>query len=196
LVTAVIGLVVGALAVGVPWLFLGGGGVGGSSAPLTAPSTLGGLESYQAASVHLGSKAVAFAQQLADDDAQSATLLSAAYGGAAALVTRYSDDRLDSMALLLIVRADSPQPFVEYENLKELGFGVPEHQLEQFGPVSCVIDNEPPVQSGSEPSSQVYVNYCQRSGPGRTIQVRPNGPLQHEPDQVAGLVDDAWNNVH
>ncbi len=197
LVTAVIGLMVGALAVGVPWLLLGGGdSTGGSSAPLTAPSTLGSLESYQAASAHLGSKAVTHAQQLAEDNAQSAKLLSAAYGGAAALVTSYSDDSLNSMALLLIVRADSPQPFVQYENLKELGFAEPENQLERFGPVSCVIDNEPPVQSGPEPPSQVYVTYCQRSGPGLTIQVRPNGPIQHTPDQVAGLVNEAWNNVH
>lgn len=196
LVAGVIGVLIGALGVGLPWLLSGGGGGGSSTASLSAPSTLGSLLSYQNASARFGSRALANARQHADDDGQSTRLLSAAYGGAAALVAQYSDNELNSMASLLIVRADSPQPFALYENLKETGLAAPVNEVERFGAVSCLVQNVAIGSSATEPAQDVYASYCQRSGPGLTVQVRPSGDISHHPDQIAALVDDAWFAVH
>lgn len=197
-VTAVIGVVVGALGVAVPWLLTGtgGNGIGGSTASLSAPSTLGDLASFQQASAHFGKQAGTIAQQHAADDVQSGKLLSAAYGGAGALVKEYSDDQLNDMASLFVVRADSPQPYTPYENTKELGVAVPLNEVEQFGAVNCLVQNEAVGPSGPPPTEDVFTSYCQRSSPDLTVQVRVSGDISHHPDQVAALVDDAWFNVH
>lgn len=201
LVAGVVGVVIGGVGVGVPWLLSGGGGGtdfggGGSSASISAPATLGSLQPLTTASAHLGASGSANARNIAADDDQSAKLLSTAYGGAAALVAHYSDDQLANLAILSVVRAASPQPYEAYENLKELGFSQPEKLTQQVGDVTCDVNNEPPVTSGTEPTDSVYVAYCQRTAPGLTVRVQVTGDLQHHPDQVAGLVDSAWSTVH
>jgi hypothetical protein len=197
IVTGVIGLVVGALGVGLPWLLSGGSGLGGSSSSITAPGSLGNLKSLHDASVQVaGDKGAANAQRQAADDAQSAKLLSTAYSGAAATVAHYADGQLEDIVALFAVRAESPEPFVQYENLKELEEGVPQNQLVRVGDVACVVYNSQFVKSGPEPTEGVLTNLCQRSGNGMTVQIRPSGDLQHHPDQVAALVDDAWAAVY
>lgn len=198
LVTAVVGLVVGGLGVGLPWLLSGGGGggLGGSSAAVLAPGSLGDLKSLHDASVQVaGDKGAANAQRQAADDVQSAKLLSTAYGGAAATVAHYADEELENIVTLFVVRADSPEPFVPYENLKELAEAVPQNELVRVGDVACVVFNSQFVKSGPEPTDGVVTTLCQRSGNGLTVQVRVGGDIQHHPDQVAALVDDAWASV-
>jgi hypothetical protein len=99
------------------------------------------------------------------------------------------------MAQLFVVRANTPQPFMPYENLKELGESVPLYEVKQFGDVQCLVNNTQPEASGPEPTDSVVTSLCQRSANGLTVQVRANGDIEHHPDQVATLVDDAWSSV-
>jgi hypothetical protein len=199
LVTGVVGLVVGALVVGLPWLLSssgGGGGLGGSSGAITAPGSLGSLKSLHEASVQVGGdKGAANADRQAADDVRSAKLMSTAYGGAAATVAHYADEELDDIVALSVVRADSPEPFVQYQNLKELAEAVPQNELVRTGDVACLVFNADFVKSGPEPTDGVMTTLCQRTGNGLTVQVRPSGDIQHHPDQVAALVDNAWDAV-
>lgn len=187
-VAAVIGLVVGAAGVGLPWLFSADNGSTGSTMPISAPTTLGSLRTLQSASAQHGSQYMPAAQQAASDDAQSAKQVSTAYGGAAALVAHYTDSQLDTGVLLIAVRADSPQPFVMYQDPRETGGVTPPSQVRDFGAVACEI-NSPP--SGSQ-----EVSYCQRSGPDLTVQVQVlQGDIVTHSDQVVALVDDAWSGL-
>ncbi|HVV17799.1 MAG TPA: hypothetical protein VHF06_00080 [Pseudonocardiaceae bacterium] len=173
-----------------------GGGLGGSSS-ITTPNTIGSLSTLHDASAKMGNdKATANAQRVAADDAQSAQLLSRAYGGAAATVVHYADGQLANMAVLLVVRADSPEPYERYENLKELGLSVPQREVQHLGDVVCDVVNTVTVTSGQEPADGVQTAACQRTGDGLTVQVRPIGDIAHHPDEVAALVDDAWSGVH
>jgi hypothetical protein len=196
-VTGVVGLVVGA-ALTAASLGLSGSASGGSKGrSLTAPSSLGGLLQFERAMVQLdGSKVQAQAAQMTVQDGRSAQRLSQAYGGAHALVQRYSDSQLDNISVLDAVSAASPQPYVPYEDVKEERAAVPINQLLQFGQVTCVVVN-PFTAAGHQPDPEsVTVTYCQRTGPGLTVQFHP-GPtdLWHKPAQVAALVDKAWSEL-
>jgi hypothetical protein len=71
---------------------------------------------------------------------------------------------------------------------------VPFNQLLQFGQVTCAVQ-KPFTAIGHKPDpEQVTVRYCQRTGPGLTVQLQPgNNELWHQPAQVAALVDKAWS---
>lgn len=203
LVSGVLGLVLGAVVVGVPALTLGGGSSGGSSgsgkgggAALHAPAALGGMKPM-AGLLHStgGSGGGVTAAEMNSDAAESTQRLSAAYGGAPAAVLEYADAGLANFAILQAVRATSPGVYVPYENPAEIEAVRPIDQLITVGAVSCVITNEL-TPTGQTPSTDsLNVTSCQRTGSGLTVTVRPGGggTLQHDPNQVAGLVNSAWN---
>ncbi len=200
LVSGILGLAVGALLVGVPVVVIGGSSsssstsTAGGSSDLHAPAVLGGLEPMAGL---LHSAGGVTAADMNSDDAKSGQRLSAAYGGAPAVVQEYSDTGLDNFAVLQVVRANSPGVYVPYENPAELQVVRPNDELITVGAVSCVIANQPtPVGQTPSPTS-LNVTSCQRTGSGLTVTVRPGGggDLQHDPNQVAALVNSAWTEL-
>ena len=201
LVSGVLGLVVGAVLVGVVALALHSGGSStattkGSAAALHAPATLGGLQPMAGLLHSTGSSGSgATAADMTADEARSSQRLSEAYGGAPAVVQEYSDAGLSNFAILQAVRADSPGVYVPFENPAELGVVRPNDQLITVGPVSCVIANEPTPVGQTPSATSVNVTSCQRTGSGLTVTIRPGGgsDLQHSPEQVAALANAAWS---
>ncbi|MFC1430125.1 hypothetical protein ACEZDB_05560 [Streptacidiphilus sp. N1-3] len=125
-------------------------------------------------------------------DTKSAQRLSQAYGGAKAVVQHYADSEVAEIVILDAVSASSPQPYVPYEDAAQLGMAVPPDQLVQVGQVACVVYNQG-TAAGQKPTAEsVVVNYCQRTGSGLTVQLRASGDLQHQPQQMAALVEKAW----
>ncbi|MHA6763796.1 hypothetical protein [Streptacidiphilus sp. PAMC 29251] len=91
------------------------------------------------------------------------------------------------------VSASSPQPYVPYEDAAQLGLAVPTDQLVQVGQVACVVFNQPTAAGQKPAGDSVVVTYCQRTGSGLTVQLRASGDLQHQPAEMAALVDKAWS---
>lgn len=194
-VTGVVGLVLGVALTAASFGLSGSASGGSKGRTLTAPSSLGELLQFEKAMVQLdGSKVQAQAAQMTVQDARSAQRLSQAYGGAHAVVQRYSDSQLDNISVLDAVSAASPQPYVPYEDPKQEDAAVPINQLLQFGQVTCVVVNAF-TAAGHQPAPEsVTVTYCQRTGPGLTVQFHPGvGELWHKPAQVADIVDKAWS---
>ncbi|KUJ65074.1 hypothetical protein ACZ90_51690 [Streptomyces albus subsp. albus] len=209
LVAGLLGAVLGAALVGLPWLLGsdgdddrgGGGGAGSglprSSGPLTPPAKLGAYDSYTQAAHATGQKgADKNAEKLAEMDAKSAELLSQAYGGAKTMVARYADADLDDSVQLVVVRASSPDPFVPYEDAAYLGLAKPNREVVRIGKVACTVYNQP-TNAGQRPTPEsVNVELCQRTGDGLTVQVRMGGgDLRNHPDRIAELVETAWSQV-
>ncbi|MEU1664815.1 hypothetical protein ABZ547_14570 [Streptomyces sparsogenes] len=203
LVSGVIGLVLGLALVGIPVLLSdddGGGGFGGGGggAELAAPAKLGGLRPFADIQRESGAnKAGEMADGLVKEDRKSGERLSEAYGGAAAVVKRYADDDVQTVVTLAAVRSRSPKPYVPYEDRERLALAVPPDQLKVIGDVSCVLYNQP-TPAGSKPTTEsVNVTYCQRTGDGLTVQIRPGGgDLAHQPTKVADIVEKAWSALN
>lgn len=202
LVTGAIGLVVGLAAVGIPVVLSdddGGGGFGGGGgdAKLSAPAKLDGLRPFAEIQSESGvPKAKDMADAITEEDRKSGERLSEAYGGAAAVVKRYADDGVLTTATLVAVRSRSPKPYVPDQDPKRLGLEKPQDELKTIGDVSCVLYNEP-TAAGSEPRKEsVHVTYCQRTGDGLTVQIRPVGSgMANQPEKVAALVEKAWSEL-
>ncbi|MET7696593.1 hypothetical protein [Streptomyces sp. NPDC005485] len=198
------GLLLGAAVIGVPWLLTrddtsaaGGQGAltGGSTAALSAPEKLGEFLHQDAAAKALRKDGSADknAKQFATADRRSTGLLSTAYGGAPAVVQSFADRKFENLFQLTAVRARSPRPFVAYQDPVQLGLVVAPNKLSSFRKVDCVIYNDPTNSGGTPASDSVHVISCQRTADGLTVQIRQvSGDVGHDPQQVAGLVDQAW----
>ncbi|MGW3966597.1 hypothetical protein ACWED2_42745 [Amycolatopsis sp. NPDC005003] len=192
-VTGLIGLLAGALLVGVPWLALSLLG-GPSGEPLTAPATLGGLGHAQDAIAKVDkAKGQAMIDRITKADRETAARASAAYGGAGAVVQQYQDDRLRRSFQLLAVRAPSPGLVVPYEDPEALGLATPSNELVRFGDVQCLVHHDP-VNAGSTPDPEgSSVRTCQRVGPDLTVTLRSlSSEGNRDPREMAGLVEEAW----
>ncbi|MER6139882.1 hypothetical protein ABT174_07460 [Streptomyces sparsogenes] len=203
LVSGVIGLVVGLALVGIPVLLSdddGGGGFGGGGggAELAAPAKLGGLRPLADVQRKEGiPKAGKMADGLVEEDRKSGERLSEAYGGAAAVVKRYADDDAETVVTLVAVRSRSPKPYVPYEDRERLALAVPPDELKVIGEVSCVLYNQPTPADSKPTAESVHVTYCQRTGDGLTVQIRPTGSgLANRPAKVADLVEKAWSALN
>ncbi|MDX3228763.1 hypothetical protein [Streptomyces sp. ME19-01-6] len=202
LVSAAIGLVVGLAAVGIPVLLSdddGGGGFGGGGGrgELSAPAKLDGLRPLAEIQRSNGvAKAEKNADGITKDERKSGERLSEAYGGAAAVMKQYADGDGQTTVTLTAVRSRSPEPYVTYVDPKRLGLVKPLEELKTFGDVSCVLYNQP-TNAGSEPAADsVHVTYCQRTGDGLTVQIRPAGSgVANRPEKVADIVNAAWSEM-
>jgi hypothetical protein len=86
-VTGLIGVLVGAFLVGVPWLVLSVFGDDASGRPLSAPADLGGLSRAQEAIAKLDKvRGQAQIDRIGKTDRETTDRVSAAYGGAGAVV--------------------------------------------------------------------------------------------------------------
>ncbi|MEV4051794.1 hypothetical protein AB0J55_11465 [Amycolatopsis sp. NPDC049688] len=107
-VTALIGLLTGALLVGVPWLVTSGGGAEPDGRPLVAPAALGELGRTEDAVAKIDNvRGQAQIARVEKADRETGARLSAAYGGAAAVVQEYQNATLFHGLQLTAVRAAS-----------------------------------------------------------------------------------------
>lgn len=193
--TGLIGVLVGAFLVGVPWLVLGLLG-GPSAQPLKAPDTLGGYLTVQAAVTKIDKGGAAAKSQIerADKaDRENTTRISEAYGGAAAVSRTYNDEGLLNGFQLTAVRADSPSLIAPYEDATALGLAAPSTELVQVGAVQCLLHNDPtPLGQQQDPESS-FATACQRTGAGLTVTLRTTArDTPPTPEKLAAVVEEAW----
>jgi hypothetical protein len=197
-VTGLIGVLVGALLVGVPWLLLslfGSGSPSGRS--LSAPPQLGGLSRAQEAIAKLDkTQGQAQIDRIGKADRETAARVSAAYGGAGAVVQQYQSDRLERSFQLIAVRAPSPELFAPYEDFEALGLAAPSTEVVRTGAVQCLVHHgQEPAGSTPDPDRS-FVTNCQRTGPGLTVTLRSlSSEGNHDPRELAGIVEQAWREL-
>jgi hypothetical protein len=197
--TGLIGVLVGAFVVGVPWLTLSLFGDEPSGRSLEAPNTLGGYETTQVAAGKLANGNPAGQSQIdrADKaDRENATRISAAYGGAAAVSRSYHDAKFENGFQLTAVRAGSPELVAPYEDATALGLAAPSTELVQVGAVQCLLHNDPtPVGQAPDPERS-FVTACQRTGDDLTVGLRIIAREDRPtPDRLAAAVDEAWREL-
>jgi hypothetical protein len=199
-VAAVVGLVVGAGVASGAWLLFGGddtdngavGAVGGSAVAVSAPARLGDYYRYadlQKVRERNGENGdmTQVVDRQARWDKESSARLSASRGGAGAAVQQYGNVELDSMFSLEVVRSPTASPqYVTYSDPEYLHLEKPPEEMVEFGPVSCVVRNNP--------SGETFVANCQRTGADLTVTVsHANGDLGGDPEAVADVVNEAWS---
>ncbi|WP_410645688.1 hypothetical protein [Amycolatopsis sp. lyj-346] len=196
-VTGLLGFVVGALLVGVPWLVLSllGGGPSGQS--LSAPPRLGELSRAQEAIAKLGEgNGQAVVTRIEKTDRETAARVSVAYGGAGSVAQQYQDDQLERGVQLIAVRAPSPELVAPYEDIEAFGLAVPSTELVRVGAVQCLRHNGSTAAGSTPDPEQSFVTSCQRTGPDLTVTVRSLGSAgNRDPRELAGLVDQAWREL-
>jgi len=197
IIAALVGLVVGAAAVGTAWFASGGKGSGGflgGGGELALPASVGTYKQLSDVDRYRTGPGVKVSERLANWNTKSAERLSESHGGAAATARAYSDDELTVTFTLYAVRdGDLGKPFVPYQDPAELGLAKPLQELLTFGDVYCVVQNQTTV-IGQEPAADsAQVLSCSRSAPGLTVQTGPiSGDLGKDPPAVARLIDEAW----
>ena len=192
--TGLIGVLVGAFLVGVPWLVLSLFGDGPSGRSLTAPDNLGGLSRAQEAIAKLDkTKGQSLIDRIEKTDRETGARVSAAYGGASAVVQQYQDDRLERSFQLTAVRAASPELVAPYEDATALGLAAPSTELVRVGAVQCLMHNDPTPAGSAPDPERSFVTSCQRTGPGLTVTIRSLGTdSNRDPQEFAGIVEQAW----
>ncbi len=196
-VTGLIGLVAGALLVGVPWLALGLLRDRPSGRELAAPPRLGGLSRAEDAIAKIDKvNGQATIARIEKTDREDTARVSAAYGGAAAVVQQYQNDQLRRAVQLIAVRAPSPGLVAPYVDVEALGLAAPGTELVRVADVQCLRHNGS-VPAGSAPdSTQVVVTNCQRTGPNLTVTLKSlSSEGNRDPRELAGLVDQAWREL-
>jgi hypothetical protein len=195
--TGLIGVLVGAFLVGVPWLTLSLFGDEPSGRSLTAPNGLGGLSRAQDAITKLDAvKGKPQLDRIDKTDRETASRVSAAYNGAGAVVQQYQDDGLQRGVQLIAVRAPSPELVAPYEDTEALGLVKPSTELVRVGEVQCLVHNDPaPVGSTPDPERS-FVTNCQRTGSALTVTVRSlSSEGNRDARELAGIVDEAWTTL-
>lgn len=196
-VTGLIGLLAGALLVGVPWLVLSRSGGNPDGRPLVAPAALGELGRTEDAVAKVDNvRGQAQIARVGKADRETGARVSAAYGGAPAVVQEYRDARLLHGLQLTAVRAASPDLIAPFEDPQALGVAKPSTELVRVGAVRCLLHNDP-ASPGSPPDPELtYVVNCQRTGPGLTVAVRSLGAEgNRDPEKIAGLLEQAWDTL-
>jgi hypothetical protein len=195
-VAGLIGVLVGAFLVGVPWLVLSLLGGPSGQAP-TAPANLGGLGKAQDAITKVAAtRGKAQIDRITKTDQETAVRVSAAYNGAGAVVQVYQDERLARSLQLIAVRAPSPELFAPYEDVQALGEAKPGTELVRIGAVQCLLHNNPAAPGTTPDPDLSFVMSCQRTGPGLTVTVRSMGTEgNHDPQELAGIVEQAWREI-
>jgi hypothetical protein len=188
IVVAVVGLVAGAALASGAWLLFGNDGA--SASPIAAPERLGDyVRPADARGNRNSEESGERVRRQADWDRRSGERLSEANDGAGAVVQYYTDDGLLNTFMLEAVRAPVAfPPYVPYSDPKTYGLERPFEEAREFDDdVACLLRNEPKL---------TYVMSCVRSTGDLTVQItHVSGDLNQDPDAVAKLVADAWEEL-
>jgi hypothetical protein len=196
-VTGLLGVLLGALLVGGPWLVLGLLGGGPSGRPLSAPATLGGLDRAQEVLSKLdeanGRDRI---DRIGKTDQETAARVSAAYSGAGAVVQQYHDDRLERSFQLIAVRAPSPGLVAPYEDIEALDLAAPSTELVRVGDVQCLRHNDLATAGSTPDPDRSFVTHCQRTDADLTVTLRSlSSEGNRDPRELAGIVEQAWREL-
>jgi hypothetical protein len=194
-VAAGVGLVVGALVVGVLWLTVGSSEDGGSSGPIAVPAKVGDYQRFADIPGNASGPGKATAERTSAWNRQTAQRISAAYDGAAATVETYARPDLQVIFTVQVVRANSSGLYVPYQDAKTLGLAEPDQDVKTFGKVQCIVHVQPKAAENEGPT-QVVGTDCQRTGGGLTVRIpTAGGDLGEHPDQVAAVVDEVFTAI-
>ena len=187
--TGVAGLVIGAAVASGIWLLFGNED-GPSSSPVTAPERLGEYYRFpDQPKIGDGENQQRVIDRQTRYDEENTARLSAAHDGAGAVVQQYTNEGLNTMFSLEVVRAPSPHPpYVQFSDPEDLGLDKPVEEVLEYGDVACAVRNQP----GQPP----IVMACVRSAADLTVAITHVGNFEEmTPEVVAKLVDDAWSEV-
>lgn len=159
-----------------------------SSAPITLPSSLPGLQDYLTVSTALMKKssrtteqqATLIAKQQANADKVSSQTRDAyqkANPGAAVAFKRYADPTLERLITVIAVRASYPGlTNGQVIDPADLGLAVAQQRIESFGDVQCLLVQTQLTPAGTQPDPKNQITtLCQRSGPALTVQIYAGG---------------------
>lgn len=162
---------------------------------LSAPSKLGPYVRYADVTKNKSGPGQKLVKRYATWSQKTAAVISAAYGGAPAVMERYSDQNFATLLALYAVRAPSPKPWTTYVDPVFLGVVRPLTETLTFGDVTCLVQNAQTPRGQKPAKDSVITIRCQRSDSHLTVMVDAQGVLQHSPQGVAALVDDAWSSL-
>jgi hypothetical protein len=178
---------------------LAAGAVAASSdaSTFTPPKKLGAYVRFGDVKVSKTGIGLKQAKRHAAWDQKTASMVSAAYGGAQAISEDYSNEGLTDFALLVAVKAPSPKLWVPYSDPVTLGLVKPFQEVRTFGDVQCKVQNDPTVAGKKPAADSVHVVGCQRNGPHLTVQIQnvSGDHLGNHPETVAQMVDQAFNSL-
>jgi hypothetical protein len=182
----VAGLLVGAALTSGFWLLFGN--ENGSSSSVSAPARLGDYHRFaDVPRLASGDNQRKTVDRQTRYDKESSARLSAAHGGAGAVVQQYATEDLDAMFSLEVVRARSPfPPYVPFSDAKDLGLDKPLEEVVRYGSVACAVRNNP--------GGPAFVMTCLRTGDDLTVAIT-HVTSELAPADVAKLVDQAWSEV-
>lgn len=159
-----------------------------SSAPLTLPSSLPGLQdlvtvtaaAQKKSSRSAESQAAFLAKQKANAEKVSSMTREAyqkANPGAAVAFAQYADSALERYVTVIAVRATYPGlTNGQVIDPAYLGLAVAQQRIESFGDVQCLLVQTESVRVGQTPDPKRQITtLCQRSGPALTVQIFAGG---------------------
>lgn len=162
---------------------------------LSAPSKIGPYVRDGDVAKYKSGPGLKLAQRYAAWSKKTAAIISAAYGGAPALMERYADQSLATSVVLYAVRASSPKLWAPYTDAAWMGLVSPETETRTLGDVTCLMQNTP-TPRGQKPAKDASIAVrCQRSDAHLTVMIEARGPVEYSASGVAALVDDAWSSL-
>jgi hypothetical protein len=172
------GLVVGAAAVGMPWLATRHNSSSEREPPLTAPDTLGGAGKANASPVKDDFAHHQFVQRNADDNRETSSRVSATYDCVPAMVQTYTAVDFTHSFQLTAIRVHTPGLEIPYEK-KGSCLTTPTNDLCRLGDVTFALRNKLPLWAGNSfstksPFSRANTNPNLRST-GPTPTAAPTG---------------------
>jgi len=196
------GVLVGAAGTVAALLALGwsaGSAAGGSAMTLTLPQTADGLRTETEVVTELRGGPIEGREEAF---AETADLLSASRGGAAAAVQGYADEDLEVRVTVWAVADESPRLWAsqEGEKVAELsGLATPWEWVERDAggegeePVECVMRVINPTMAGSDEEPEATVLECQLVTDGVTLLLE--GPQLESIDRPVAILRDVAANL-
>ncbi|GAB3888913.1 hypothetical protein ACFQ1S_25540 [Kibdelosporangium lantanae] len=196
LLAGLLGLVVGALVVGVIWYGSGSSNPVTGTQSITLPGSIGEFVPFGDVELNKAGRGKDNIARVESWDEQSSQRLSKATG-AAATVRAYADKDLRNQLSVMAYRAKANPnpPYVPYQDANSLGLVRPTDEVEQFSSVSCVLRNDPTSVGQSPSLNSTHTTSCVRTGTALTVEIRPTGDISNEPQRVAQLVDEVYQTL-
>lgn len=194
-VAGLAGLAVGALTVGGAWLATGPF-AGVDTREITMPNRIGEYMPLDQVEIYKRPHAAQMLGRIRAEWENSSQRLSQSYGGVAAVVRLYSDDKAEQQMEVRVFRAPSPYPqFVPYVDAKAIGLAEPTEVAVTYGDVSCKVSNAPtPAGRETSPGASRTIS-CLRTNDKLTVEIIPSGQVDERARTVAALVDQVWNSL-
>lgn len=159
--------------------------------PVTLPSTIGSEYRPLAKILLPRSSAERFSSYAVTDSSALQALFNAPAAAAA-----YVDPTYENGFQIYAVRTDVPPSYVQYVDLKRLGYLAPIDEKVTIGGVQCLVENNLVQPGGDKTKLMPAVQWCERSDKGLTVRISyVRGSLKLDPTSVAQMVDTVWGAI-